>query len=184
MTAIALPRLKRPRTLAVRLAGGAMAVVVFASPAFGSGSSPLRTAAATHHHVTPPTVGGVHRVAGGTVNVRHAAITRHTRARSASKTGHLLRAPGQSVFPGGAHSKHTGKASPSVGEALPRAVATTPATLTTAHGFQGMTNQSSAATYGCAPSDMCLEPPDPFVAVGPTHLVQTVNTEPCPAVVL
>jgi len=53
--------------------------------------------------------------------------------------------------------------------------APTPKTLSSS-GWLGMNNTINAAYYGCTPADLCVEPPDPSVAVGPNDVVQTVNT--------
>ena len=42
-------------------------------------------------------------------------------------------------------------------------------------GWRGMDNSVNYAYAGCSPGTLCIEPPDPAVAVGSSYVVQTVN---------
>ena len=47
----------------------------------------------------------------------------------------------------------------------------------TSVGWEGMDNSVNSAEFGCDPNVLCVEPPDPGVAVGPNDVVQTVNLD-------
>lgn len=42
--------------------------------------------------------------------------------------------------------------------------------------FWGLDDRVDAALYACGNSRPCIEPPDPWIAVGPAHVVQAVNS--------
>ncbi len=114
-------------------------------------------------------------------SVKELAARGPTDRPTAQGSGRRLPTPASKIVSSKAASSNTAFASASISTQAPRLAGATAPRLASANrilvstdGFAGMADTVNFS-FGCS-GRPCIEPPDPWIAAGPEHLVQSVNS--------
>ncbi len=157
----------------------AIALVLVAATSAGAIAAPRGSAGVNASTSRTAQPGAAHRTtklarstrtveSRGTVNVKHLAAKKPTK-RPTAQLPHLGKPGTMSGGPTTGGGTKTPKVAAAVGPPAPTDATTNSDAAATQTSFAGLAQSTDAFTAG--------EPPDPWVAVGPEHVVQAVNLE-------